>query len=153
MPRHIHDLQRGIGIGIRNDDATIVDEGKRRVIVAVSVPADGKHEAETGKSVSSRMAINVTRTSSCHGVTTLHHRAWAVGLSYHGSLIIHSRIENAVIQAFRIENLEERVLLFILPSIHKTIITNYNSTIYNEIQNRIFSTNFHVTSKWPKCAI
>ena len=60
MPRHIHDLQRGIGIGIRNDDAAIADEGKRRVIVAVSVPADGKHEAETGESVSFRMAIDMT---------------------------------------------------------------------------------------------
>ena len=75
MPSHIHDLQRGIGIGIRNDDAAIADEGKRRVIVAVSVPADGKQEAETGESVSFRMAINVTRTSSCHGVTALHHPA------------------------------------------------------------------------------
>ena len=52
MPCHIHDLQRGIGIGIRNDDASIANEGKRRSIVAVSVPADGKHEAETGGIVS-----------------------------------------------------------------------------------------------------
>ena len=75
MPRHIHDLQRGTGIGIRNDDATIADEGKRRSIVDVSVPADGKHKAETGESVSFRMAINVTRTSICLGATALHHRA------------------------------------------------------------------------------
>ena len=100
MPRHIHDLQRSIGIGIQNDDATIANEGKRRVIVAVSVPADGKHEAETGKSVSSRMAINVTRTSICLGATALHHRAWAVGLSYHGSRIIHLRTLKTDIQVF-----------------------------------------------------
>jgi hypothetical protein len=32
-------------------------------------------------------------------VTALHHPAWTVGLSYNGSRIIHSRIENAGIQA------------------------------------------------------
>ncbi len=39
----------------------------------------------------------------CHSVTALHHTARAVRLSYHGSRIIHSRIANADIQAFRIE--------------------------------------------------
>jgi hypothetical protein len=37
-------------------------------------------------------------------VTTLHHSAQAVGLSYPGSCIIHSRIANADILAFRAKN-------------------------------------------------
>jgi hypothetical protein len=40
-------------------------------------------------------------------VTALHHPAQAVGLSYHGSRIIHSRIANADIQVFQIANSEE----------------------------------------------
>ena len=35
----------------------------------------------------------------CHSVTALHHTAQAVGLSYHGSRIIHSRIGNGDIHA------------------------------------------------------
>ena len=43
-----------------------------------------------------------------HYVTALNHPARAVGLSYHGNRIIHSRIANADILAFRIANSEER---------------------------------------------
>ena len=44
-------------------------------------------------------------------VTALHHTVWAVGLSSHGSRMIHSRIANADIQAFRIANSEEQDLI------------------------------------------
>ena len=35
----------------------------------------------------------------------------------------------------------------------KNIIINYNSTIYKEIQYRIFDTNFRVTAERPRCPI
>ena len=41
-------------------------------------------------------------------VTALRHPTRAVGLSYHGSRIIHSRVVNTDIQGFRIANSEGR---------------------------------------------
>ena len=41
-------------------------------------------------------------------MTALHRPAWAVGLSYHSSRIIHSRIENADIQTFEVAKSEEQ---------------------------------------------
>jgi len=56
-----------------------------------------------------KITINVTRTSGCHGMTALHQPTWAIGLPWHDSRIIHSRIANANIQALRIANSEKRV--------------------------------------------
>ena len=56
-----------------------------------------------------RMVINVPQTTGCYNVTVLHHTVWAVGLSSHGSRMIHSRIAIADIQALRLANSEERV--------------------------------------------
>ena len=42
-------------------------------------------------------------------MTALHQPTWAIGLPWHDSRIIHSRIANANIQALRIANSEKRV--------------------------------------------
>ena len=78
-PHHIHNLQRALAV---DDNVAVADEGEWRILVAVSVLADGgKHQAETRSVVGGFGGEGVGR-DAIHCVSTIGQQVGAVAVYF-----------------------------------------------------------------------